>query len=98
MVDTALLWIGLYAMVAAVGAGAFGLFYVRTREYDLFAVGVAFVGVAGVVELSMANGYLPQTAPFNALVRVCALVGAVVGVIGGRLHGGGFRIRSESTR
>ena len=98
MVETALVWVGLNALLSVVGAAAFVLHYADAGEFDYLAFGFATVFVGGAVELSTANGYIPESALFDGLVVGCIVVGFVAGGVGVRRQGTGFEVWKGSSR
>ena len=84
--------------MSAIGAVAFVLHYTDSREYDYVAFAFATVWMAGAIELSMANGYLPENTLFNTLVGGCVVVAVVTGGVGLWRQGVGFAIRDGSAR
>ncbi|MFC6836654.1 hypothetical protein [Halomarina ordinaria] len=98
MVDAALLWIGANAALSVVSVGAFIFHYVWTHEPDYFAVAFAAVWAAGVVELGMASGYVPEPTLFHVPVVVCLGVALVAGGLSVRQSEIGFRLGNRDTR
>ncbi|WP_330630852.1 hypothetical protein [Halocatena halophila] len=98
MIDTALLWIALTATASVFGACVFFIYYRKTGNADLLAVAWVFVGIAGSIEISMANGYLPENEFFNGLVAGCLGVAVVVGIVGVRRSGTGFQLWNDDVR
>jgi len=92
MVDTSVIWVGMTVLMIGIGTVAFVLQYASTREYDYVAFAFAVVWIAGAIELSMANGYLPENPLYNTLVGGCVLVTVVVGAFGLKRQGVGFSV------
>ncbi|RDI69872.1 hypothetical protein DWB78_17130 [Halopelagius longus] len=77
MVDSALVWISIVAVLGAGAVGTSVLHYVREAEFDCIssALGAAAVGYG--VELGVANGLLARSRLFDSLMFVCAGIVAV---------------------
>ncbi|APX95600.1 hypothetical protein [Natronorubrum daqingense] len=83
MTDSALVWIGLIAIVGGVSTTHLVRTCVTARELDYWAVSIASLSCAGVLELGMANSYLPAAKPLtvlSGLATVTALVLAAVAI------------------
>lgn len=98
MVDSALVWISLATLTSGVAAVAFAVHYARTAEadYTAFAFAVVFGGLG--LELGVANGYLPESGPFDAIVGVCVVIGVVAGAVGVRRRQRGFQVLRDDQR
>ncbi len=95
MIDTALLWIAFTVCLSGFGACAFFIYYRKTGNADVLAVAWVYVYLAGSIEISMANGYLPENEFFNVLVAGCLGVAVVVGTVGVRRSGTGFQLWND---
>ncbi|CQR53574.1 MULTISPECIES: hypothetical protein [Haloferax] len=77
MVQSALVWLFLNAVLAGFAAVAVAVHYADEREPDFVSAALAAVFVGSCVELGMANGYLPDGVLPTAVVGVCIVVGLV---------------------
>lgn len=98
MVDSALIWISLTTLVSGIGAVAFALHYARANEFDSVAFAMAVVFGGGGLELGMANGYLPESGLFNAIVGVCVVIAVISGAIGIKRRQRGLQVLRDDTR
>ncbi|QRV17427.1 hypothetical protein JMJ58_20955 (plasmid) [Haloterrigena salifodinae] len=81
MVEMGLIWVGVVASVSILCIGRFVIHYRRKGVPDYFAAAFAFIGIAGVAELGMMNGYLPEDVSFNVLSVGCVVIACVLGAI-----------------
>lgn len=87
MVDPALLWIGLTGLFGLLClAGALGR-YTEANRLDYWGVAGASLAGGGVVELSVANGYLPRTELADVARLQLLLLGGVFAVVAYRKYG-----------
>lgn len=98
MVDFALIWISLTALLSAAGTVAFVLHYAQAHEFDYMAFALAVVFGGGIVELGMANGYLPKNRLFNGIVGSCVVIALVTGAIAMKRGRRAFQIVRNDAR
>ncbi|ELK48417.1 MULTISPECIES: hypothetical protein [Haloferax] len=84
MVQTALGWLFLNAVLAGFAAVAVAAHYADEGEPDFVSAALAAVFAGTCVELGTANGYLPDGVLPTAVVGVCVVVALVSFALGVR--------------
>ncbi len=95
MVESALIWIGVTAVCGLLCLAGTLKGYAETKQFNYWGIAGTSVAASGVVELLVANNYVPDTLLSNILRLSLLLIGGAFIVVAYRTHGTDW-LRSNS--